>query len=354
MNYLEHFALKDAPFRITPDRNFYFPSRAHTAVQEVIKFGLSQGEGFLIIAGEVGTGKTLLLRLMMGELGKEYETALILSPHLSRKELLLAVLQDIGLEQNVDRNASLDALLRVLNDHLYELAQENRRLLIVIDEAQNLPDDSLEQLRLLSNFETDTQKLLQIVLFGQPELEAKLEQESLRQLLQRVTIKETLTPFTKLEIRKYIKFRFAKGGNKTIKVKKSALNLLWKYTLGYPRLINKIMSRALLVAYAEQDVLITKKAIKEAFNTLNTPQEVKSPSRAGLWWAICSFTLAGALGLSIFLSPAWLEDIFPQKIKIQQFKEQVSHSLRQYIVQPQVPVATGEQLNQPTLLSKEL
>lgn len=285
MNHLEFFGLQEDPFRLTPDRNYYFPTKGHAGLREVIRYGLEGDEGFIIVTGEIGTGKTLMLRLMMDDLPDRFETALILSPHLSRLELLLAIFQDIGLPIPTDNTASLDSLLRILNDHLYALAQQGKKLLIVIDEAQNLPDESLEQLRLLSNFETDTQKLLQIVLFGQPELRDKLAQNNMRQLAQRVSIMETLSPLSKQEMVSYILHRFKKSGVYEMPRSFATTDLLWRFTKGYPRLINKIMSRTLLVAYAEKETRISRKIVREAIASLNTPKQKGRFSTLALRWA---------------------------------------------------------------------
>lgn len=285
MNHLEFFGLQEDPFRLTPDRNYYFPTKGHAGLREVIRYGLEGDEGFIIVTGEIGTGKTLMLRLMMDDLPDRFETALILSPHLSRLELLLAIFQDIGLPVPTDNTASLDSLLRILNDHLYALAQQGKKLLIVIDEAQNLPDESLEQLRLLSNFETDTQKLLQIVLFGQPELRDKLAQNTMRQLAQRVSIMETLSPLSKQEMVSYILHRFKKSGVYEMPRSFATTDLLWRFTKGYPRLINKIMSRTLLVAYSEKETRISRKIVREAIASLNTPKQKSLFSTLALRWA---------------------------------------------------------------------
>ncbi len=264
MHHLSFFGLTEDPFKLTPDRDFYFPSASHTAVSEVVRFGLQQGEGFLLLIGEVGTGKTILLRYMMNEIQQQFETALLLSPQLTPRQLLLAILQDVGHEEKSLNRCSLDKLLRVLNDYLFALSTKGKKLVIIIDEAQNLPDQSIEQLRLLSNFESDKQKRLQIVLIGQPELQTKIESPQLRQLLQRVTIMETLTPLSKEEMGHYIHFRLSKAGRGDLRVGPAARKLLWRYTHGVPRLVNKFMSRSLLVAYANQKQIVDCKILREA------------------------------------------------------------------------------------------
>ena len=305
MNHLEFFGLQEDPFRMTPDRNYYFPTKGHAALREVIRYGLQGDEGFIIVTGEIGTGKTLMLRLMMDDLPDRFETALILSPHLSRLELLLAIFQDIGLSVPADHTVSLDALLRILNDRLYALAQQGKKLLIVIDEAQNLPDESLEQLRLLSNFETDTQKLLQIVLFGQPELRDKLAQNNMRQLVQRVSIMETLTHLTKQEMVSYILHRFKKSGVYEMPRSFATTDLLWRFTKGYPRLINKIMSRTLLVAYSEKETRISRKIVREAIASLNTPKRSRLFPSPALRWST-GFLLLLFLVWGVTFPPAWI------------------------------------------------
>ncbi|MCX5865122.1 MAG: AAA family ATPase [Deltaproteobacteria bacterium] len=304
MNHLEFFGLQEDPFRMTPDRNYYFPTKGHAALREVIRYGLQGDEGFIIITGEIGTGKTLMLSLMMDDLTDRFETALILSPHLSRLELLLAIFQDIGLSVPTDHSISLDALLRILNERLFSLAQQGKKLLIVIDEAQNLPDESLEQLRLLSNFETDTQKLLQIVLFGQPELRDKLAQNNMRQLVQRVSIMETLTPLTKQEMVSYILHRFKKSGVYEMPRSFATTDLLWRFTKGYPRLINKIMSRTLLVAYSEKETRISRKIVREAIASLNTPKQGRLLQSTVLRWGTGLLLLLLVMGITF--PPTWI------------------------------------------------
>ncbi|MDA8164697.1 MAG: AAA family ATPase [Desulfobacteraceae bacterium] len=300
MNHLSFFNFTDEPFRLTPDRDFYYPSAVHTAVGEVIRFGLHQGEGYIIVIGEVGTGKTMLLRILTAELAKEYETAFLFSPHLSPKELLLAILRDIGIEEKIDAGASLDHLLRILNDHLYGLSQCNKRLVIIIDEAQNLPMESIEQLRLLSNFEADKYKLLQIILVGQPELMEKVERSDLRQLLQRITIFERLNPLSEKESLQYVHFRLNRAGRSDLRLDRGAGKVLWRYTQGVPRLINKLMSRAILMAYARQQQKFDKAVLKDAAKSLRLPKKRPWFAHPALPW-LTAATLAVVLGLVAFV-----------------------------------------------------
>jgi general secretion pathway protein A len=268
MNHLDFFGFHDQPFRMTPDRDFFYASGKHSSLAETIKFGINQGDGFIIALGEVGTGKTMLIRQLIGELGEQFKTAFLVSPQLTPRQLLLAILSDVGFKNKDLMRLSLHSLLQLLNRYLFKLAKLDRRLLIIIDEAQDLPDESIEQLRLLSNFETDKHKWLQIILVGQPELKEKLAKKHLRQLLQRVTVMETLYPLSKKEMLLYVHFRLAKAGRGDLRLNVRAGECLWRFTGGVPRLVNKVMARALLVAYARQQE-ITGRVVREAADSLH-------------------------------------------------------------------------------------
>ena len=260
-NHLAFFGLTEEPFQLTPNRDFFYKSAGHTAVLEVMRYGIHQGEGFIIVVGEVGTGKTLLLRMLLAELAGSYETALIISPLLSPKELLLGILNDLGCE-----TAGLDnteSLIQELNRYLFDLASRRKRLAVIIDEAQNLPAETIEQLRLLSNFESDQQKWLQIILVGQPELKTKLNRPDLRQLLQRITVMETLLPLTPREMAEYTAYRLTLAGRDDMKLDRRARKFLWQQTEGIPRRINRLMGRALLVAYSRHSQKLTRDILKE-------------------------------------------------------------------------------------------
>lgn len=276
-DHLAFFGFKENPFQLTPDRDFYFQSSRHGALEEVVRFGIDEGEGFIIVIGEVGTGKTMVLRQLAAGLPEEYEIALILSPLLTPRQLVLAILNDIGLSGR-DSRAGLHSLLAILNEHLFRLAREGRRLLVIIDEAHDLLPESIEQLRLLSNFESDKQKWLQIVLVGQPELRPLIERADLRQLLQRVTVFETLHPLSRTEMCSYVHHRLQRAGRPDLKLNRAAGRALWGHSRGVPRLINKLMNRALLVACAHRQQQVTAPCVREAASLLGMKKGL-----LGLW-----------------------------------------------------------------------
>ncbi len=272
MKHLEFFGFTEDPFRLTPDRDFFFPAAGHTAMADAVRFGIDQGDGFIVVLGEVGAGKTMLMRMLLSEMGPQFVTALLLSPQLTPRQLVQSILCDIGFPEKSLARATLDRLLRALNDYLFKLSEQNRKLLVVVDEAQDLNDDSIEQLRLLSNFESDKSKWLQIVLFGQPELDKKLAQPHLRQLRQRVGVMETLPPLNEKETGLYVNFRFSRAGRGDMRLESAARRELFSRTGGLPRLINKTMGRALLVACANGGEL-HRKAIREAAESLRLKQQ---------------------------------------------------------------------------------
>lgn len=282
MKYLNFFGFHDEPFRLTPDRDFFYASGNHSSLAETIKFGINQGDGFIIALGEVGTGKTMMIRQLISELGEKFKTAFLVSPQLTPRQLLLSILSDLDIQDQRLGRLSLYGLLQVLNRYLFKLANSGQKLLIIIDEAQDIPDESIEQLRLLSNFESDKHKWLQIILVGQPELKEKLERKQLRQLLQRVTIMETLYPLSKREMLLYVHFRLAKAGRADIRLDQRAGAILWYFTAGVPRLINKVMSRALLVAYARQQDL-NHNVIREAGDSLHIKTSMLQKIRRPFW-----------------------------------------------------------------------
>ena len=299
-DYLSFFGLRDHPFRMTPDTDYFYPSGEHKAALESLKYGLGRREGFLVLTGEPGMGKTLLIRLLLKELSPEVLTAMILTPTLGPKELLEAILEDLSLPAS----GSKESLLKAFRDYLFGLAREGKTLLLVIDEAQNLPVESLEELRLLSNFETEKGKLLQILLSGQPLLEEKLRSPELSQLAQRITIWERLEPFGREEVLDYVRFRLARAGGAGVIFSRGVDRELLGITGGIPRVINKVMDRALLIAFARGtsriDTRILREAAEAAALSMEGPE--KSSLRRYLFWGLLGgLILLLGLGYVVFM-----------------------------------------------------
>ena len=209
--YLGHFKLKELPFSLTPNTNFYCELPTYQEALNVLLLGLKQGEGFIKITGEVGTGKTLLCRLLLNALDASFMTAYIPNPDQNADSLRLSLAHELGLD--ADPKVPPYALLNMITQRLLALHQANIQTVLIIDESQSLPDDCLEAIRLLTNLETEEKKLLQVVLFGQPELDVKLNQHALRQLKQRITFSYRLKALNKHELENYLYHRLAKAGS---------------------------------------------------------------------------------------------------------------------------------------------
>lgn len=264
-DYLEFFGLRDDPFKITPDANYFFLSESHQEALTSLKYIVESEEGFAVIVGEPGTGKTLTVRKFVDELPSNVEYAYILFPNLSPEELFEAILEDFGIKSEGETKNRLFSKMR---DFLIKKRLSGKKVLIIVDEAQNLPEETLEELRILSNLETSDQKLLQIILLGQPELEEKLNSDRLRQLKQRITVFVKLRNLTNEETRSYVEYRLAKAGGGNVRIHGGVFKILYENSLGIPRLINILMERSLMAAYVDSSYEIKKKHIKRAVESL--------------------------------------------------------------------------------------
>jgi len=263
--YLEYYGLTEPPFDITPNPRFLFYSAKHREAFNHLLYGIRERKGFVQMTGEVGAGKTTLCRAMLEKLEGKYATALILNPVMSAAELLKAVALEYGLPVS-----GLDRLeiLGVINQFLLRQAEDGKETVLIIDEAQDLTDELLEQVRLLSNLETDNRKLLQIVLLGQPELRARLNAYRLRQLRQRITVRYHLSPLTRYEVVQYVQHRIhVSGGNGTPSFTRPALWRIYHYSQGVPRLVNAVCDKALLAGFVSQreriDFQMVGRAVRE-------------------------------------------------------------------------------------------
>lgn len=264
--YNQFYGFREPPFNITPDPRFLFFSDRHREAYNHILFGIRERKGFIQITGEVGAGKTTLCRALLDELGPSYVTALILNPCLNPEQLLRTILKELGLQPG---DADRATCLEMLNTFLLEQLAQGNDVVLLIDEAQDLGAELLEQVRLLSNLETDQRKLLQIVLVGQPELRDKLNERGLRQLRQRITVRYHLTPLSRPEVEHYIHHRLqVVGANGRPAFTPWAVRSVFRYSGGIPRLVNAVCDKALLAGYVDGTDLLTWKQVRRAIREL--------------------------------------------------------------------------------------
>ena len=265
--YLGYFGLNEAPFSITPDPAFVYLSPRHRDALAHLMYGIGQGGsgGFVQLTGEVGTGKTTLCRCLLEQVPEGTRIALILNPLITPRELLAAISEEL----NIDISGSIDStrlLVDGLNRYLLEAHARGERVVVVIDEAQNLSPEALEQVRLLTNLETSKEKLLQIVLLGQPELRELLQRRNLRQLAQRITARYHLSPLGHKDTHLYIRHRMQIAGAQRNPFRRGAMNSLYQRSQGIPRLVNIIADRALAAAFAKERMDVTAAMVQEAAN----------------------------------------------------------------------------------------
>ncbi len=277
MLYLQYFGLREAPFGITPDTSFFYAGRSTQEALNTILVALNNGEGFIKVTGEVGTGKTLLCRKLMATLGPAWTTAYIPNPSFEPRTLVLALAEELSAP--VDPGADQHHLLRAISRALLEQARQRRRVVLVMDESQAMPLETMETLRLLTNLETEKRKLLQVVLFGQPELDRKLASEAIRQLRQRIVFQHALKGLAKDEVLAYVAHRLAVAGySGPPLVSVGATRALHRASRGLPRLINILSHKALLLVYGEGSRIMKRRHVIAAAE--DTP-DASAPSP---WW----------------------------------------------------------------------
>jgi general secretion pathway protein A len=283
--YEDYYGFVEKPFSLTPDPRYLYRSESHANAFELLQYGIRRREGFIVVTGDIGTGKTTLCRALLDQLDRKTFTALVLNPFISEDDLLRLILQDFGVVSREEMKrgrlaaVSRQALIEALNDFLLSLLPLRAKALLIIDEAQNLPRPILEFIRMLSNLETDKEKLLQIVMVGQLNLKDVLRSPELRQLDQRVSIRYELRPLAAEETVAYVAHRLTiAGGGALVSFTPKALQSVYKYSGGIPRVINLLCDRALLAAYSERATRVTPEMVRKGAGSLDL-----APPRASMF-----------------------------------------------------------------------
>ncbi|MYN30024.1 MULTISPECIES: ExeA family protein [Duganella] len=288
--YSKHFGLREAPFSITPDTSYFFTSPHSQEALNTLLVAAKSGEGFIKITGEVGTGKTLLCRKFIATVGPEFVTAYIPNPYLEPRTLMLALADELEVPQ--EKDVDQHQLLKSITHRLLDLARQGKQVLLLLDEAQAIPTESLEALRLLTNLETEKRKLLQIVLFGQPELNQHLQATAIRQLAQRITFHYHLGPLSRDDIEYYIAHRLrvaGYGGGRLFS--RAAISRLYKASGGIPRLVNIMANKSLMLCFGEGKQQVTRRHVSLAAS------DTVAPARGLRWpWMAAGVSLLIAAG----------------------------------------------------------
>jgi general secretion pathway protein A len=333
--YLEHFNLTERPFSITPDPRFLYMSARHREALAHLLYGLGEGGGFVQLTGEVGTGKTTICRCLLEQVPENVDIALVLNPKVTSTELIATVCDELGIEYPAG-DTSIKALTDVLNRYLLDAYARGRRTVLILDEAQNLSADVLEQVRLLTNLETSTQKLLQIVLIGQPELRSLLAREDMRQLSQRVTARYHLDPISREEAGAYIRHRLQICGITRPVFSKRSVDRIQQLSGGIPRLINVLCDRSMLGAYVEGKIQVDPKVVKKAAREVLAEDDDSGERGGGLKWATAALVLLVLLGLAVVLQP-WQRTETPVLVPAAEV-EKPAEIVTQAVVEPVIDV----------------
>jgi general secretion pathway protein A len=306
--YNEYFGFKEAPFAIAPDPRYLYMTSQHREALAHLVYGLNSEGGCILLTGEVGTGKTTICRCLLEQIPSQAKVALVLNPKVNEIELLETICDELNISYPTDTDNSLKTYTDRIYNYLIESNRRNEKTVLIIDEAQNLDSKVLEQLRLLTNLETNQRKLLQIIILGQPELLDILARTEMRQLAQRITARFHLVPLTKPEMKAYISHRLAVAGQNIQLFPESSIKLLFKMSKGIPRLINILCDRALLGTYVENQYVaspqIVKKAAKEVFGELKNVEQSQKIKRWLFPVAIfASISIIAIVAFTLFTPP---------------------------------------------------
>jgi MSHA biogenesis protein MshM len=291
--YLYHYGIKELPFTLTPNTSYFFGLPSHKEAIAVLMTALKTGEGFIKVTGEVGTGKTLICRKLLNELPEHFVTAYIPNPYLSPAELRRAVANELNV--SLTDHSDQQEFTHRIQQRLIHIHQQNKGVVLLIDEAQALPMESIEALRLMTNLETESRKLLQVVLFGQPELDEKLALPELRQLKQRITFSYTLRLMDADQVYQYVRHRMSVAGYRGPELfSRRCCEMLFKASKGTPRIVNVLCHKSLMLAYGEGKQVVEKRHVELAIKDTEAAQMPNSHMRTLLW------------SLAVVLVAAWV------------------------------------------------
>lgn len=276
--YNKFYGFQETPFNLTPNSRFFFESTKHAEALSTLIYAIKQRKGFVVITGEIGSGKTTVCRTLLNHLDSQTETALITNTHISGKDLLSTILEDLNVEH---QPGSKSRLLSQLNHYLIEQLRRDKNVVLIIDEAQNLSSSVMEEIRMLSNLETENEKLIQIVFLGQPELKKKLALDRLEQLRQRIAVFYHLAPLDAEDTKKYIlhRLKVACGSDQQF-FTDAALDMIYEFSRGVPRLVNQICDSALLSGYIYETKLLDEKILSEVIRESPMTQIASTPHKA--------------------------------------------------------------------------
>ncbi|RUO18077.1 ExeA family protein [Aliidiomarina haloalkalitolerans] len=300
--YLYHFGFSELPFTLTPNTGFYCGLQVHEEALQVLTTALKTGEGFIKVTGEVGTGKTLLCRKLLNEVSKHFVTAYVPNPFLTPHELRLAIAAELGVEFSKDTDTH--QLVRHIEQRLLEINKNGQSVVLIIDEAQALPTESLEALRLFSNLETETRKLVQLVLFGQPELDERFAQRELRQFRQRIGFSYKLKTLTEAELKRYVHHRMSCAGYKGASVfSDKVIHWIFRGSQGVPRVANILCHKSLMLAYGNGRHEVTIADVKAAI--ADTEGAVMPKQQDWMWFGF-GFVIMVTIVVAIAYSMGWI------------------------------------------------
>lgn len=307
--YRDYFGLSSSPFSIAPDPNFLYLTEKHLEALAHLEYSTAQKGGFVLLTGEIGTGKTTLCRHFLKTVPEQYQTAFVFNPKISSEELLATICDEFAIARP-DGNASVKQLTDLINHRLLAIHAAGRNALLVIDEAQNLSLEVLEQVRLLTNLETTEDKLLQVVLIGQPQLRTLLRRDELRQLAQRIVARYHLEPLSAQETQRYIRHRLHTAGCASADAlfPAATLRAIYRMTQGIPRLINVLCDRALLGAYVENSRVVNRRIVGQAAREVFADAPSGAPWQpAWRWFAVAAVLTLGAVAYALLPAAAWLQ-----------------------------------------------